>query len=103
MKPYVLQRWCPSGEFLGCWAADSDEMLASMIYEWMRRMEARGYDVRPFPGGVVACRRDRVEGKLQPVRMIIVEPQQCALEAVPLPAWMAARVPDGGSAEGRAR
>lgn len=102
MTPYVLQRWCASGEFLGCWPADSSADLAKLARDWMQSMERRGYDVAPFPGGLVAC-RPGADGRLQPVRMVIVEPQPNALEAAPLPEWMVERVPGGGSAGGRER
>lgn len=101
MKPYVLQRWCASGEFLGCWAAESHAAVAKLARDWMRSMERRGYDVAPFPGGLVAC-RPSTDGRLEPVRMVIVEPQSSALEAVPLPEWIAERVPGAGPTNGGA-
>jgi hypothetical protein len=79
MNPFVLQEWSADGRFVGCQGCTSSADLALTAYRWMRSMQALGYDVRSFPGGMVAIKEDaRV--------FAILEPQATALDAIRLPA-----------------
>ncbi len=78
MKPYVLQEWSGRGEFLGCEAFDTMPAVEKSLFLWIQMMASKGYELAPFPGGVVACKRD-AWGRSQPEMMAIIEPQRPAV------------------------
>ncbi|SDF82931.1 hypothetical protein [Thalassobaculum litoreum] len=91
MKPYVLQEWSGRGEFLGCEAFDTMPAVEKSLFLWIQMMASKGYELAPFPGGVVACKRD-AWGRSQPEMMAIIEPQRPAVTGAAIPDWIRAPV-----------